>query len=274
MCKVLEVSRSSYYRWLQYKARTESKHLALDILILKEYEISDKTYGSPRISIALKKKDINISESTISRHMKKMRIAARYKRRFKNTTDSNHNLAIAPNLLDRKFDVENISEYWVGDITYIRMNQSWLYLTTVIDLADRMVIGWSLSDNMTTKDTVVKAFNKAIRTRIPRENCMFHSDRGVQYASEEFKEKLKANGCIQSMSRKGNCWDNAVAESFFKTIKIECIYNHVIKNEMQAYSIIFEYIDGWYNTLRIHSALGGLSPLEALKQKLLYIAAA
>lgn len=217
MCKVLSVSRSAYYKWHKLKQKKEFNENDIQIKIMKEFKKSNGTYGSPRITTALKKKGLNISKSTVCRQMVKIGIGVRKKKKFMNTTDSDHNLEIFPNVLDRKFNVENVSEYWVGDITYIRMNQSWLYLTTVIDLGDRMVVGWSLSTDMTTQNTVVKAFENAIKRRKPKTNLLFHSDRGVQYASKAFREILVENDCKQSMSRKGNCWDNAVAESFFKS---------------------------------------------------------
>jgi len=274
MCKVLEVSRSGYYEWLNVKDKRIMNKNNFEALVIAAYEQSNATYGSPRIAIQLTNDlNLNISKTTVARVMKKRNLTARRKRRFKNTTDSNHNLPIAPNLLNREFKAEELATKWVGDITYIRMNNKWLYLTTVIDLADRMVIGWSLSNNMTTKDTVARAFLTAVNYRSPKANLIFHSDRGVQYASDEFKKLLSQYEVIQSMSRKGNCWDNAVAESFFKTVKVECLYKHTIISQKQAYSILFKYIDGWYNTIRIHSALNGLSPLKVQNQKLYYIAA-
>ena len=273
MCRVLSVSRSAYYEWHKLKQKKEFNEKNIQEKIKKEFKKSKENYGSPRITTALKKQGVNVSKSTVYRQMAKIGIAAKKKKKFMNTTDSNHNLEIFPNVLNRNFDVENISEYWVGDITYIRMNNSWLYLTTVIDLADRMVIGWSLSTDMTTQNTVLKAFENAVKRRKPKKDLLFHSDRGVQYASKAFREIIVKNGCRQSMSRKGNCWDNAVAESFFKTIKVECIYKYTITNQIQAYSLIFDYIDGWYNTVRIHSSLDGKSPLEMFKEKLGYIAA-
>lgn len=274
MCKVLEVSRSRYYDWLKIKNKIEMIKNEFEEQIIEVFERSNCTYGSPRIAIQLTN-DLGkkVSKTTVARAMKNKGIMARKKRKFKNTTDSKHNLPIAPNLLNRDFEAEELGTKWVGDITYIRMNQRWLYLTTVIDLADRMVIGWSLSNNMTTKDTVVKAFVNAVNCRTPKVNLIFHSDRGVQYASDDFRNLLSQYNVIQSMSRKGNCWDNAVAESFFKTVKVECLYNHTILSQSQAYSILFNYIDGWYNTIRIHSSLNGLSPLGVKNQKIYYIAA-
>ena len=184
------------------------------------------------------------------------------KRKFKNTTDSNHGLTISPNLLNREFTVSELGKIWVSDITYIRIKYSFVYLTTIIDLADRMVVGWNLSSDMTDENTTIAAFKKAIKNRRVSPGLIFHSDRGSQYASKDFRDLLDSEKCIQSMSRKGNCWDNAVAESFFKTIKVESLYRYKFENADEVYSAIFDYIDGWYNTRRIHSTLGGLSPRE------------
>ena len=194
--------------------------------------------------------------------MRAMKIRARIPKRFISTTHSKHDYPLAPNHLNRNFDAKAPAQKWVSDITYVRVNASWYYLTVVIDLADRAVLGWSLSNSMHAEHTSVKAFRKAIQNRRPGKGLLFHSDQGVQYACNEFKTLLEQYKILQSMSRKGNCWDNAVAESFFKTIKTECIYQHSFQTYKQAYSAIFNYIDGRYNTRRIHSTLKGRSPAE------------
>jgi len=274
ICKVLKVSTSGYYKWR--KNKTEKKQITSDLedYIRIEFERSRCTYGSPRIADELNREKYICSKSTVARYMNRMNIAARRKKKFKVTTDSKHDFKVFDNLLDRKFDVEIPGKVWVSDITYIRVSSYWMYLTVVIDLADRMVIGWSLSRDMSATNTVMKAFRNACSFRPPVDKFMFHSDRGVQYACNEFVDVIKLNNGIQSMSRKGNCWDNAVAESFFKTIKIESIYRAKINSANQAYSLIFDYIDGWYNTQRNHSALNGLSPLEAFILKSRYLRAA
>lgn len=262
MCKVLSVSKSGYYKW-RNKAPILSRKLEEENAeILSIFNFSRQTYGSPRIAEQMNKVTQKLSESTIARRMSDLGLSPQLKKKYKNTTDSKHDKAISPNLLNRKFEVYELGRYWVSDITYIRVQHSFVYLTTVIDLADRMVVGWSLSNNMTDQDTVMAAFNKAIETRPILPDLVFHSDRGSQYASKDFRKLLASKKCIQSMSRKGNCWDNAVAESFFKTIKIESLYRFKFKNIEQVYLAIFDYIDGWYNTLRIHSSLGGKSPRE------------
>lgn len=263
MCDVLGVSTSGYYKWRKHQLIYIDKKSHIEDHIRYEFEQSRGTYGSPRIADQLNDQECICSKSTVARYMKRMNIAARTKKKFRVTTDSNHDYRIFDNVLNRKFDVEQPGKVWVSDITYIRVSNFWMYLTVVIDLADRMVLGWSLSLDMSTKNTVIKAFQNACRLRLPSKEFMFHSDRGVQYACDDFTNLIKQMCGIQSMSRKGNCWDNAVAESFFKTLKIESIYKYKIMNAKQAYSIIFDYIDGWYNTTRRHSSLNGLSPLNA-----------
>jgi len=190
--------------------------------------------------------------------MKALALYARRKRSFKITTDSNHKYPIAPNLLQQKFDVERIHQVWVSDITYIQTEQGWSYLTVIIDLFNRKVMGWSISDNLTTEDTINKAWNMAIRKTTLTKPLIFHSDRGVQYASYKFTNILKSyNGLVkQSMSRKGNCWDNAVAESFFKSLKVEWVYKHNYSKRSEAELSVFQWIETWYNKKRRHSYLG------------------
>jgi len=262
MCKVLEVSRSGYYKWLKVKDENAEKEQELNSKIKEVFDKSKQTYGSPRVQQALYKEGLSISKSSVARRMKSLKISPKVKRRYKHTTDSNHNKAISPNLLNREFTVTEIGTVWVSDITYIRVQGGFVYLTTVIDLADRMVVGWSLSADMTDENTVIAAFRKAINNRVVKQGLLFHSDRGSQYASTAFRKLLADQKCVQSMSRKGNCWDNAVAESFFKTIKSESLNRYKFENQAEVFSAIFDYIDGWYNTKRIHSSLDGMSPCE------------
>ena len=179
------------------------------------------------------------------------------KRKFKVTTDSKHNYPISPNLLNQDFKVKRINQVWVSDITYVHTKQGWLYLTVIIDLYHRKIVGWSLSDNLTTEDTIIKAWQMAVINQPIIKSLIFHSDRGSQYASEAFRNIIKSyNGLIkQSMSRKGNCWDNAVAESFFKSLKVEWVYKHKYNYKSQAELSIFEWIETWYNKRRRHSYL-------------------
>lgn len=263
MCKVLQVSRSGYYKWLHKEKENMNPHQRLDQHIIKSFDKSRRNYGSPRIAQDLAKEGVEVSKSTVARRMQALNLKAKRQRKYVLTTDSKHDQPIAPNILDRDFSASKSAHKWVSDLTYVRVGKAWHYLSVVIDLADRAVVGWTLSDNMTAQHTTIAAFNKAIEQRKPTKGMIFHSDRGVQYACPDFRELLAQNTCIQSMSRKGNCWDNAVAESFFKTIKVECTNRYSFDSRQQAYSVIFDYIDGWYNTQRIHSALEGKSPAEA-----------
>ena len=270
MSKVLGVSKSGYYKWLKIEPEKSLRSRQLDEQVKSAFDKNHKVYGSPRIAQYLEENDIVLcSKTTVARCMQRLNLVARPKRRFVITTDSQHDLAIADNLLDRNFEVEHINTCWVSDITYILVSNRWMYLTTCIDLADRMVVGWSLSNNMTAAHTVCAAFTDAVYKRgvSKGSNLMIHSDRGVQYASVEFRNLIGSYDCIQSMSRKGNCWDNAVAESFFKTIKIEALNRYNFKDSILLRKVIFRYIDGFYNTIRFHSALGGLSPLKASIEK-------
>jgi len=261
MCEVLGVSTSGYYHWKK-ELKDCLKTSDLDAQIKDIFEASQATYGSPRVFKALRKKGVQVSKSKVARRMRALELTPVVKKRFKSTTDSNHDKVVSPNILNRAFNPAELGRVWVSDITYIRVSDYFVYLTTVIDLADRMVVGWNLSDNMTDEDTVIAAFKRALENRQIQPGLLFHSDRGSQYVSDTFRKLLDENNCIQSMSRKGNCWDNAVAESFFKTIKTESLYRYKFTNIAQVYSTIFNYIDGWYNTMRIHSALGDMSPRE------------
>ena len=268
MCKVLEVSKSAYYSWLK-SANRPDPYKKLDKEILVSYKQSRSNYGSPRVAQDLALKGIIISRSTVARRMKKLGIEAKRQKKYRPcTTDSRHEQKVAPNLLNRDFQAKKVAEKWVSDITYLKVGRSWNYLCTVIDLADRAVVGWSLSDTMSPKQTTIEAFRRAINNRRPQKKMIFHSDRGVQYAAQEFQDLLAKNKCRQSMSRKGNCWDNAVAESFFKSLKVECLNRKQLNNQEQAYATIFSYIDGWYNTKRIHSSLGGIPPAKAYRNLL------
>ena len=192
--------------------------------------------------------------------MRKMGIKSKLARKFKvSTTDSNHGYNTCENLLNRAFCVECSSKAWVSDIIYIHTKDGFIYLTTVIDLYDRKVIGWSISDSLRTSETVIPALKMAIKRRAPKPGMIFHSDRGVQYTCNEFVNLLKCHNIVHSMSRKGNCWNNDVAESFFKTLKCELIYGNTPISPKQMELLIFEYIETWYNTKRRHSAIGNLT---------------
>lgn len=266
MCRVFKVSRSSYYAWLKRPvSKTKQKNQLLKQEIKNIFKTSRQRYGSPKITYELEKKGIKVSRPRVARLMRQMGLKSIIKRRFRVcTTDSNHNNPIAENLLDRNFTVEAPSKVWVSDITYIPIRQGWLYLTIVMDLFDRRIIGWSLSKTMRTIDTVIPAVNMAFYNRPTQSKLIFHSDRGVQYTSRENIKTLKEKNknVILSMSRKGNCWDNAVAESFFKIIKSELIHHIKFHSASQARLAVFEFIEIWYNRKRSHQKLGYLSPLE------------
>lgn len=265
MCKVFKVSRSGYYHWLSRKpsARMTSNQEALK-LIREIHQASKGRYGSPKITCELQKRGIQISRPRVARIMKAANIKSVVHKRFKvQTTDSNHGYPVAENLLNRDFSPDRTGKAWVSDITYVRTIQGWLYLTIIVDLADRKVIGWALSQTLKTIDTVIPAWKMAIKHRPLTSELIFHSDRGVQCACHEFRDILKANQwVIQSMSRKANCWDNAVAESFFKTLKTELIHQVEMKTMETAKIEIFEFIEIWYNRKRIHASLGYLTPKE------------
>ena len=264
MCLVFKVSRSRFYTWLNNglsNTTIENQTLTEEIRII--HGKSKQTYGSPRITYELVKLDIKVSRQRVARLMKKAQIRSIVKRKFRVTTDSEHKYPVVENILNRQFKVDRIATVWVSDITYIKTAQGWLYLTIILDLADRKIIGWALSSTMKAIDTVIPAWKMAQKNRIIASKLIFHSDRGIQYACNEFRSLLDKNTfVIRSMSRKGNCWDNAVAESFFKTLKAECVNQHKFTDKEQAALIVFEYIETWYNRKRLHSTLGYLSPEE------------
>lgn len=263
MCKVLKVNRLSYYHWIKNGCIVKKVDEKLNELITIIFEQGRGNYGTRRIKEALVKRyGFVVSKRRISAIMKDLGLKAKTKKRYKiNTTDSNHDLPIAPNMLNRDFYASNPDEKWVGDITYIPTNEGWLYLATVIDLYSRKIVGWSMDDTMKTS-LVNDALNMAIKNRKPPKGLIWHTDRGSQYASYSHKDLLKEHGIVQSMSRKGNCWDNAVAESFFHTLKTELVYHEIYETKAQANQSIFEYIEVFYNRQRMHSANNNLSPVE------------
>lgn len=262
MCKVIKVSRSSYYEWLNYPECNRTKQdQELIVLINSIFKESRGNYGSRSIKKKLERQGKLISRRRVIRLMREANLVCKTKRKFKATTDSNHKLPIAPNLLNRQFKVNKPNSYYVGDITYIPTNEGWLYLATVIDLYSRRVVGWSMDDNMKA-ELVNKALLMAIWQRKPPKGLVWHTDRGSQYVSNSHLKIIQQHGITQSMSRKGNCWDNAVAESFFHTLKNELVYQHKFKTREEAKNVIFEYIEVFYNRIRIHSTNNYLSPME------------
>jgi putative transposase len=263
MCDVLEVSKSGYYAWSKRPAspRTqENEQLSQQIQAI--HKQSRKTYGAPRIHAALKDKGFQVGRHRVARLMSQQGICVRPRRRFKTTTDSNHPFPIAENLLNRDFTTTEPDKAWVADITYIPTAQGWLYLAVIIDLFSRRVVGWSMAEHMRV-DLVTSALQAALGHRLPATTGLtFHSDRGSQYASHDYRKALQAAGISCSMSRRGNCWDNAVAESFFGTLKTEFIHTQSFVNREDTKTAIVEWIEVFYNRQRIHSTLDYRSPIQ------------
>lgn len=230
-------------------------------MIIEIFNKGRHAYGTRQIAKNLANKGIKVSRRRIGKLMKAAGLSCKTKRKFKVTTDSKHKLPIAPNLLKRQFHVAAPNRYWVGDITYIPTKKGWLYLATVIDLYSRQVVGWSMANHMRA-ELVNDALLMAIWKRKPDKGLIWHSDRGSQYCSKSHRSILKDHGITQSMSRRGNCWDNAVAESFFGTLKTELTHQHNFKNQEEAKNAIFEYIEVFYNRIRTHSANNYLAPVE------------
>jgi len=262
MCKFMKVSRSGYYERLTNSGCNRDKEdEELTCKIKEIFQKGRSNYGSRPIKKDLSRNGVIISRKRVARLMNEAGLVCKTKRKFKVTTDSRHDKQVAPNLLDRKFKVYAANCYWVGDITYIPTEEGWLYLATVIDLFSRKVIGWAMSSNMKA-DLVNDALLMAIWQRKPPRGLIWHTDRGSQYCSDSHAKLAKQHGIIQSMSRKGNCWDNAVAESFFHTIKTELIYQNNFKSREEAKNTIFEYIEVFYNRIRMHSTNNYLSPVR------------
>ncbi|MEM7375575.1 MAG: IS3 family transposase, partial [Bacteroidota bacterium] len=230
--------------------------------IRKIHQKSHQRYGSPRITEQLKREEKVASRPRVARLMKGANIRSKGSKKYKQTTDSNHELTISPNLLKRQFETSRLGQVWVSDISYLWTDQGWGYLTVIIDLADRQVIGWAVSEEMTTEQTVLAAWKMAVKNRPPESGLIFHSDRGSQYATTAFRQHLVKHQVCQSMSRKGDCWDKAVAEFFFKTLKAEIGYQVRFPSLLLAQLTIFEFIEIWYNRQRIHSSIGYKTPVE------------
>ena len=256
MCKVLKVSQSGYYRWkiAAISKRLRKKNVLKEKITVLYFEFKQR-YGSPRITMELNSLGYQISRITVAKYMRELGLKSKLSKKFKITTDSKHNYLLLENVLNRQFLVSQPSKAWVSDITYIHTKEGFLYLTIVMDLYDRKIIGWSLSDGMSTNETSLASWKMAIRNRTVKKGLIFHSDRGVQYANNKFANVLHSYKVTRSMSRTGNCWDNAVAESFFKTLKTESIYGNKLISKEQMKLQIFEYIEIWYNQKRRHSTL-------------------
>ena len=259
MARALRISARSYYDYKKgiYSVRERNRE-RLERLIQQTYAAARGRYGAPRIAAEIQSKYFYVSVNTVSKYMRRMGLRSKLSRKYRNVNYPEYTLRICSNHLNRHFTVDKPCKVWVSDITYIHTTHGFRYLTTVIDLFDRKVVGWSFSNNMTARDTATRAYRMAIRHRKPMPGMIFHSDQGVQYASEEFRNTLDKN-VVQSMSRRGNCWDNAVGESFFKTLKCELIYGNKTLTPMQMELELFEYIEIWYNKVRRHSALKNMT---------------
>ena len=270
MARVLKVSKSSYYYWQGQKVgKWKQTNAPILHQIQSIHDNSKQTYGSPRICSELRKQGWTVSRPRVARLMRQAGIRSMLRKKFVTTTDSTSTVRRFDNLLDRNFASGQPGRVWVSDITYIATQQGWSYLTTIIDLGDRKVIGWQLSRSLQATDTVLPAWRSAVATRPLTGSLIFHSDQGVQYGCEAFMDEVSKDKRItQSMSRKGDCWDNAVAESFFKTLKCEWTNRFNYRDHKQAELSLFEYIESFYNTKRAHSSLGYLSPDEYAAQQL------
>ena len=262
MCRQLEVSTSGFYASCERPASARSianKRLAVKVKAV--HAKSRGSYGSPRVHAELVADGECVGKNRVARVMRENGIVSRRKKRFRATTDSQHAMVVAPNTLDREFDVDEPNKVWVTDITYIWTREGWLYLAAILDLYSRRVVGWSMSERI-TRQLTLDALSMALRARAPNAGLLHHSDRGSQYASGDYRDALAAAGVECSMSRKGNCWDNAVAESFFATLKTELAHHEDWTTRDAARAAVFEYIEIFYNRHRRHSSIGYVSPVE------------
>jgi putative transposase len=260
LCRTMQVGRSGFYAWKKRgKSVRQQQNETLTEQIKVAYEESDETYGSPRIYKELNAAGIAGSQKRIARLMRLHNLRALKPKRFVVTTDSDHEMPIAKNLLARTFEAETPDTRWTADITYIWTSQGWLYLAIILDLFSRRIVGWAM-DQKIERSLVLSALEMAIAGRNPSPQMLCHSDRGSQYASDDYQERLKKAGMVCSMSRKGNCWDNAPTESFFASLKKEMVYRTSFATREQARMAIFSWIEVWYNRKRRHSTLGYLSP--------------
>jgi putative transposase len=268
ICRVLEVSRAGYYAWQKRPESDRAKRReTLAVEIQRVHEEHRRVYGSPRIVEVLKARGRSVCENTVADIMKERNIRAKIKRKFvPTTTDARHDQPVADNILDRQFQAELPNQKWAADITYIPTGEGWLYLAGVIDICSRKIVGWSMADHMETS-LVSDALKMALVQRRPEQGLLHHSDRGVQYAGDDYKYLLQTNDMEVSMSGKGDCWDNAVMESFWSTLKTELVHHEQFATHEQARAAIFEYIEVFYNRKRLHSSLGYQSP-EAFEASL------
>ena len=260
MCTVLKVSRSGYYKWRHHvPGQQEKRRQKLMKRIQYHFDGYKQRYGSPKIAVKLRGEGWIVSTKTVSRLMKKMGLCSRTVNKYKATTNSNHSLPVFDNLLNQNFQVLAPNCTWVADITHIQTNEGWVYLSSLMDLYSRKIIGWSVGSRM-TKELTLEALRMAYERQAPTHPVIHHSDRGSQYASHEYRKQLETYKMIGSMSRKGNCYDNASIESFHSVLKKEMVYHTKFKTRQQAYEALYEYIEIDYNRIRIHSSIGNVSP--------------
>jgi transposase InsO family protein len=262
MCRMLGVTKSGFYAWkTRPKPERERRDAQLAARVAAVHQRSRRTYGSPRVHRELKARGVRVGKKRVERLMRESGIQGRSKRRFKRTTDSRHGGPIAPNVLDRRFDVSEPNTVWVTDVTAIATDEGWLYLAPMLDLCSRRVLAWAASEHNDTA-LALEVLREAVRRRRPPRGFLHHSDRGSPYASDDYRAELRAYGACQSMSGKGDCWDNAVAESFFATLRAELVDHVRFITRAEALRAIGDYIDNFYNVERRHSHLDYLSPLE------------
>lgn len=262
MCRVLGVSRGGFYGWQRRApSRRATEDCRLGVRITELHAASDQAYGSPRVHEDLKNEGERVSRKRVARLMRENQLFSKHRRKFRLTTESEHQFPVAENTLERNFNADEPNRKWVTDITFIPTAEGWLYLAVIIDLFSRRVVGWSMGKRL-ERGLVLQALRMALKMRKPEEGLMHHSDRGSQYASNEYRELLEANAILASMSRKGNCWDNAVAESFFKSLKVERVYHRRYRTRDEAQADVFQYIEVFYNRRRRHSSIGYLAPVD------------
>jgi len=262
LCRCLAVSRSGYYAWREREPSDRAQDDAgLKIKIAASHSASNRTYGSPRILRDLREDGDLVSRKRVARLMRELELEGRRKRRYRATTDSNHPFPVAPNVLMRDFEVDAPNTAWVTDITYLATLEGWLYLAVILDLYSRRVIGYAMSERI-DRHLVLEALDNALRQRPGARDVVHHSDRGSQYASHDYREALDEAGIMCSMSRRGNCWDNAVAESFFGTLKMELLYELPLQSRSATRTEVANYIETFYNVRRRHSSLDYQSPVE------------
>ena len=262
MCRVLEVSRSGFYAWVRRPESDRTKtNRKLLVSIKAIHAKTRRSYGSPRIHEELQAQKISCGRHRVARLMRENGLVAKASKKYKATTDSNHSNPVAENLLLRNFEAFDPNEVWVGDITFVWTREGWLYLAVLLDLFSRRVVGWSVRERL-DRSLVLEALERALALRDPEPGLIVHHDRGSQYASTDYREILDERGCLLSMSRKGDCWDNAVAESFFGSLKTEWIPETGYQTRKEAVLDLFQYIEAFYNRTRRHTTISNVSPVD------------